>query len=189
MSQSLVLYILISNIFNGIMSRIFLTSSNGLLIHSAIPIYLVLLLLIAFTYLIRKCFDIVIQKAKSSSNICKIELLFKNKKITTTGFLDTGNNLTFNNKPVSIINFKTFNSLTGISLTNFLEKKFNITNQDSVAVSTITGSKKLLTFEIEELRIKSKNKNLIYKKPNVAISLQFNNSKDYDVILNNYYLN
>lgn len=187
--QSLVLFVLLSNIFNGILSNKFISLSNGTLIYSPIPIYIFLVLLIAFIFIVRKCFDIVLLKAKSASNICKIELKFNNKKIITSGFLDTGNNLNLNNKPVSIINFKLFNTLTGITLSNFLEKNYKLSNQEYIEVCTVAGSKKLLTFELQELKIKSKNINQTYKNANVAISLQFNNSKDYDVILNNYYLN
>lgn len=186
--QSLILFILLSNIFNSLLNKFTLTK-NGTLIYSAIPIYIFLLLLIIFTFVVRKSFDIILLKAKTSSNICKIELSFNNKKIVTSGFLDTGNNLNVNNKPISIINFKLFNSLTGISLSNFLSKNYNLKNQKLVEVSTVTGSKKLLTFELEELKIKSKHFYQTYQNPNVAISLQFNNTKDYDVILNNYYLN
>jgi len=187
--QSLVLFVVVSNVFNGMVCYKFLVSNNGNIIYSPLPIYLFLIILILFTYLLRKCFDIILLKAKTNSNICKIELTFNNKKISTSAFLDTGNNLNLNNKPVSIINFKLFNSLTGISLSNFLAKNYSLKNQEFVEVATITGRKKLLSFELQELKIKSKKTNHTYLKPSVAISLQFNNSKDYDIILNNYYLN
>ena len=117
--QSFVLFTLISNIFNGLLTKTFLSTNHGILINTTIPIYLFLVILFIFTLLLRKCFDIIILKSKACSHICKIELCFNNKKIHTTGYLDTGNNLTHNNNPVSIINFNLFNKLTNISLSDF----------------------------------------------------------------------
>lgn len=187
--QSLVLFSLISNVFSSFISSKFIQSSAGFLIYSPLPVFAFLMMLIVFTLLLRKSIDIIIKKSNQTTNLCNIELKFNNKKICTTGYLDTGNNLTLNNKPVSIINFKLFNSLTGISLSNFLSENYKLKNQEYMQVSTITGSKKMLTFELEEIKIKNKKHTQTIKKANVAISLHFNNLKDYDVILNNNYIN
>lgn len=187
--QSLTLYILISNIFTGLLSANFVSSSSGVLLYSPLPILLFLLLLIFFTYILRKAIQLILLKAKNCNNFCNIELTFNNKQISTLGYFDTGNNLTLNNKPVSIINFKLFNSLTGISLTNFLSKNYDLKSQQYINVSTVTGSKKLLAFELEEIKIKNHNNIQTIKKPSVAISMQLSSKNDYDIILNNNYLN
>ena len=184
--QSLIMFIIISNVFKGVTHKA-LYNSN-IFLSSPIPIYLFFTLLVLFTIVARKCIDIIIFKSKSASNICKIELRFKDKKIYTSGYLDTGNNLTVNNQPVSIINFKLFNSLTGISLTNYLSKNYQIANQQYIKVSTITGSNNLLSFQVDELKIISNHQTQTIKNPSVALSLKLNSANDYDVILNNNYL-
>lgn len=180
------MFIITSNVFKGITHKAF--NNSNIPLSSPIPIYLFLLLLVLFSIILRKCIDIIILKSNSASNICKIELSFKDKKIYTLGYLDTGNNLTLNNQPVSIINFKLFNSLTGISLTNLLSKNYQIENQQYIKVSTITGSNNLLSFQVDELKIISSTQTKTIKNPNVALSLKLNSSNDYDVILNNNYL-
>lgn len=85
----------------------------------------------------------------------KITLIEKEKTITTTAFLDTGNKLNSNNKPISIINYKIFQKLYPkiLLMDILLKKQLPLKNSTYFEVKSIGTPQKILIFEIEKIVI------------------------------------
>ena len=157
---------------------------NGTIITSPIPLIFTLAIFIILSIIFKLSIDLAIKKKVLTNNLITIELEYGEKKIKKLAFIDTGNNLQFNNNPVSIINFKLFNELTNINLSDYLSKNFSLKNFNYINCSTVTGKKKMLMFSLDKMTIFKNGKIEMIEKPKLALSLNFNN-KNYDLILNN----
>jgi hypothetical protein len=134
-----------------------------------------------FTFISYKLIKWTKHKVIANSHIHNLLLIYNNNKVTITGFIDSGNALQDNNRPVSIINLDTFSKLTNISLEQYLTNDFKtLTHPHFINANTIAGSKKILVFTINELRIDSKT----YQNILIGVSLNFDNTKEYKAILN-----
>jgi len=181
--QACSIMFIISTTLNGI----FISSGNflnGIMISSPIPLILSLLLFVGISLIFKRSIELISKKKALTDNIIVIELEYGNKKIKKTALMDTGNNLQFNNSPVNIINFKLFNELTDINLSDYLSKNFCLKNSSYINCSTITGNKKMLMLTLDKMTIYKNSKAELIEKPNFALSLNFNN-ENYDLILNN----
>lgn len=147
------------------------------------PTILSLALLFAIAIFAKFIFDTISIKVRQSSNLVETELEYHGKKIRTIGLVDTGNNLMHKNMPVSFINFDLFSTLTGISLSDFLAKKYSKIDSDFVDVNSLAGNKKLLLIKLNKIKLKINDKYKIIENPQVAISLKIN-KKDYKMVLN-----
>ena len=181
--QSLSLMMLCSILLNGTFSERgeFL---NGIMISSPNSLLSTLIIFILVSVIFKLSIELITRKKRIQENIVSIELFYKNKKIKKTAFLDSGNNLQFNNQPVNIINFKLFNQLTNISLNELLTKNFESKNFNYINCSTVTGKKKMLMLTLDKMIIFNHKKTDYIEKPKLALSLNFNN-ENYDIILNN----
>lgn len=188
LTQSLILLFVLSNLYSGMLQTFGLTFKFGLVLGSLSSSIVCLLILGACAITISRLLNLIVNKQKIFSNICKVEINFKGKKICTYGYFDTGNNLSHNTLPVSIVNFKLFENLTDITLTNLLSKDFNLDNSEYIKTSTLTGCKNLLMFSTDNMIITKNNKQEIITNPKFALSLNLQNNKDYDIILNNQYI-
>lgn len=96
-------------------------------------------------------------------------------------FLDSGNKLTDNEKPIILINYKLFNKLhPNIKLSDILLKrynKFNLKNVHEIEIKGLAKSSKIMIFEIDNIEIKDIN----LKFENVLCGLSL---KDFETNLN-----
>lgn len=181
---NIVSIIFLSNIFSFILNRLKkINIKNNTILSSRLPTILSLSTIFLVFVLLKFALDFLRQKLKQTSNLVETELEYNNKKIKTVGLVDTGNNLSFKNSPVSFINFEIFSKLTGINLSDFLSKKYSLNNSDFVDVNSLAGTKKLLLIKLNKIKLKIQNKCQIIENPQVAVSLKIN-KKDYKMILN-----
>lgn len=179
------LYILLSNIYTGIMSNIFKSKYNSMIIFDSAVLFLIsIFCLILCSNILIKILKFVSHKLKRQSNICDIELEYNNKKIKCFGYVDTGNNMLIKKVPVNFISFDLFTKLTGITLKDYLSKNFDSQIFEYIDVNTLNGKNKLLMFKINSLKIE--NFKEVINDANIAVSLKLSN-KDYSLILNNNY--
>lgn len=182
LAQAYIALFLISNIYYNILSTFSAKIKNGIIISTPIPMLICIGIIMILSVLIKKCFKLVLYKQKQKHNIYQLTLFYKGKSFTTNGFYDTGNNLTYNNEPVSIITFDLYSQLTNTTLTDYLS---NDTEQKYIDVGTITGKQKLALLILEKLVISINNQTKIIENPQFALSLKFFNKNNYDIILNN----
>lgn len=117
------------------------------------------ILLIFIYYIYMKRFK------QNNSTIHKCKLKYKNRTLSLTGYLDTGNQLTYMNKPVVIINKNTINAKTNLLI------PFTTINGESIMKGFYSD------LEIEELGY--------FKKVVVALSNDKFHIEGADIILNN----
>lgn len=174
----------LSNLFSFILAGFKkINIKNNTIISSRLPTILSLATILLVFAIFKFLLDLLHQKLKQTSNLVETELEYNNKKIKTIGLVDTGNNLSFKNTPVSFINFEIFSKLTGINLSDFLNKKYSLDGSNFVDVNSLAGTKKLLLIKLNKIKLKIQNKYQIIENPQVAVSLKIN-KKDYKMILN-----
>lgn len=183
-----IVFVILSNLFSTIFSFTTKTIFKSIsIIYSPLPLIVSLIVMIITGLIFKRCLDIVFFKKKKSSNMCEVLLEYKDKKISTFAYLDTGNNLMYNTNPVSIIGFDLFSKLTNVNLEDFLNKNFKLEDYDYININSLTGDKKLLMIKLKNIKIKINKKYQEIINPQVAVSLKLVN-KDYKIILNNNYL-
>ncbi len=171
--------------------------NNGVMYEYKFPVGFALLVCFIIYVAAKNILKYIFQK----QNICNFlfDATLKNDKFSTNvkAFLDTGNKLTVDGCPISIINYKTFNKIyPSIELTDILLKKnIPLKNSKYIEVESIGSTKqKILTFEIESLTIKfdaqKTNENIIIiNNARLGLSLtDFGKKTDSDIIISNQIL-
>ena len=140
----------------------------GIISNCKLNLTNICLLIIALTYTI----DIVAKglknRAKSNNYIYTIELELNNQKLKLNAYLDSGNLLQFNNKPVVILDLKTYLKL---SKTDLIE--FYLNNTNSIKTNTVTGCQNLKLFKIDKIKIYAKQTIIL---ENQFVAINTNNS-------------
>lgn len=122
-------------------------------------------------------------KSSLSKFVYAAEIEYKGKSANVSAFLDSGNKIMVEGKPVCIINFRTFNMLcpeTG--LTDILMKNTSKLKQfEYIEVESIGNSKqKLLSFDADFIKINEKTT----KNIKLALSLtNFSKKTESDIII------
>ena len=129
--------------------------SNGVSYKYNFPIGFVLGVCVLLFIFTKNILYYISKLHKNDAYIYKITLIESDKIIETTAFLDTGNKLTYNNKPISLINYKTFEKLyPNILLMDILLKKqLPLKNPTYFEVKSIGKPQKILIFEIDKIVI------------------------------------
>ena len=164
------------------------TLTNGVNYVNNFPIGLALLFC-AITYIaLKNIITYCSVKQKNSQFLYTAMLTEGAKQISITAFLDTGNCIVKDGKPVTIINFKTFNMLfPTISITDILLKKnLPIKNQTYTEINSLSNmNEKILLFEIDSLSINKRET----KDALLGLSLiNFNKKTNSDAIISNMIL-
>lgn len=162
--------------------------NNGVMYEYKFPVGIIILICFVMFVVLKNIMKYVFQKQKNSQLIFEAKLTDNGKTVNATAFLDTGNKIVIDEKPVCIIGYKTFNLLyPTISLTNILLKKpLNLKNSKYIEIESIGSTKQnLLSFEIDCLQIeKTQTKNA-----RVALSLvNFSQKTESDLIVSNLFL-
>ncbi len=130
-------------------------------------------------YLVIKAVSSVIMGIYKNKNVMayvfRTEIYYGEKVINVNGFLDTGNALFDGENPVIICQKKLFFSLLKANLIKAKLKK--------IAVQTVNGSSKNLSFVVDKVLIYTDDKVNINNNVTVALAT-FNLGDGYDVILN-----
>ena len=174
-----ILFFLYTFAFSGaittISSNMYLTSF-GAIISSKFNLETITLFIIVLTYI----FELISKHLKHNFNsnkyIYKTHISLNNKRINVHAFLDTGNLLEHNGKPVMILDFNSYLNLTN----NDLAKFFKLS---SINTNTINGLNSLKLFKVDKIEIfQGKEKKEIFN-PLIAISTnKFSNNK-YQALL------
>ncbi len=148
-------------------------TSFGIISFSKINFNIIVLFIILLTYifeLISKSFNF---RIKTNNYIYKATLIHKGKKININAYMDTGNLLSLDGKPIIILDLNTYLTLTNRSIIDFYLSKEN-----TIITTTINGQNNLKLFTIDEIKIKVKHKFITYKNQLIAINANnsFNNT-------------
>ena len=122
------------------------------------PIGFVLLICAITYFLAKNIINSIFKKHKNDNLLFDVILNDGANQIKATAFLDTGNTLQFDGKPISIINFDIFSKLyPKIPITDILLKKtLPLKNFSFFDVGGIGKTQQIIIFEINQLEIKNK---------------------------------
>lgn len=133
---------------------------NGSLLYKGLPMGLILF---AVFVLLKFAFDIwkkIRQKQDTKEKSCILTITLKDINIKISAYIDTGNLLSYKQKPVIIISYLTFKRLLNISNNDFLAGKYYLQNFDYITTQTANGSNRMLIFYADKISLADKPKQL-----------------------------
>ena len=148
-----------------------------------IPLSVITLLICLYVLFLSKTIKVFYAKKKVNNYIYYARIKYNKKNIRIKAFLDTGNRLNENQKPIVIINQKIFEKLCNIKLSYILlYKDFSaINNAHYIYYDTISGRDKLLVFSVDDFALE---KYPTIKSENILLGVSIKPfSKEYDAIL------
>lgn len=162
--------------------------NNGVMYEYKFPVGIIVLFCFITFVAMKNIVKFIFQRQNNTQLIYDAILTDNGCKAKASAFLDTGNKILIDNKPVCLINYKTFCLLhPTISLTDILLKKqLGLKNEKYIELESIGSTKQnLLSFEIDCLEIgKVQTKNA-----RLALSLvNFGKKTDSDIIISNLFL-
>lgn len=149
----------------------------GVIISSKINLELICIIILALTYIFQLIFKHIKFKIKTNNLIYKIKLFKNNKSISINAYLDTGNFLNFNGKPVIIVDLNSYLKLTNLDLIDF-----HLSSCEKINTNTVTGNKYLKVFTLDKIELLANNKSYEFKDQYIAVNTNFKNS-NYQALL------
>ncbi len=140
-------------------------TSFGVIVASKVNMWLIVASCIGFTYLFEAIAKHIKFKLQINNLVYPITLKLQNHTVNINAFLDTGNMLNLNGKPVLILDLSSYLKL---SKQNYVEYILN--SSEHIQTSTITGKNNLKIFELDLLKIKINGKLKQIEKPLVAVN-------------------
>ena len=167
----------ISQIFN-----IEVSVQNGMIMEYKFPVGAVLLICFVVFVSLKNIFKLIFKKQKYLELSYSIILKNENKEVKTMAFLDTGNKLMMDEKPITIIGYKTFFELfPNIDITKLLlNKTINLKNAKYIEIKSVNQKNKSLVFEIDEIVV---GKTSQTKMPVLLSSTNFLKETGCDVVI------
>ena len=155
-------------------------------INSNKIVAIVILCSIFYYFVCNKLLKVFYSKQNFNSYCHTVKLTINGVSKDIIGFLDSGNNLTYQNLPVCIISYETallyFKDLSILDL--MLKQNVLIDNSQYIKYSTIAGQGSMLVFAPQQFKIKLKE-NYIDFNCFIGISLnKISTSNSYSILLN-----
>ncbi len=152
------------------------TSFSGLIIWGfEIPVGLFVLLGVLYLKILINIIKIVRHKQTYHKFYFDVTLKNESKKITITGFLDSGNQIMVNNCGIIVINLKTLLKLyPNVNYKNIITGSLNnigLKNAEFINVVNSSGKNKMLVFTLDELEIvDDSNKVICLKNQKIGLA-------------------
>lgn len=153
-----------------------ISASSVFLYNLEIPVGAVLLVVSLVGLTIAKLFKAFYRKKMFGNFIFDAEVLNDKKNIEFQVYLDSGNTLIdpLTNKSVVIIEYSIFKKIYDISFEKIITKKItqdDIKNSRYIDYGTIGGKSKMLVFEVDCFKIKTKDKDIVIDNQIFGLSL------------------
>lgn len=157
----------LGGVVTSLSSSVYYTSF-GAVMTSKFSLEAICLIIVVFTYLFELVTRHLKLKVKTNGLIYNLTLTHKNKTINTYAYLDTGNFLNLDGKPILVLDLDIFLKLTNTNLISFFTS-----NHSSLTTQTVNGKNDLQICNIEQIEI-SQGKNKI-KFNNQSVAINTNN--------------
>jgi len=166
---NLILLFLYTYTFGGLVmalsSNVYQTSF-GAVMASKFSLELICLVFIIFTYIFELVTKQLKFKIKTNNLLYNVTLTQKNNTLKINAYMDTGNFIHHDNKPVLILDLQAYLKLTKTNLINFLTSK-----TEEIKTNTITGNNNLKLFQIDKLEFQIDKKLITINNAYVAINI------------------
>lgn len=158
---------------------------NGILIYGfEVPMSLFLICVFGYLYLTVKIISVVRHERQLGKYTYNITLTCNDKEYSLVGFLDTGNMVYDNGKPVIILSYKSFKKIfKNITFDRLLTRKVvsELDHAHYIDLSSANSSNKMLVFNAQKLEISEDKKSSIYE--NIEVGLSYKKFNNFDCIL------
>ena len=124
------------------------TTNYGIVYSSKFSLEAICAIIIAGTYIYEKVVKMLKFKLKTNDLIYKITLYSNDKKLTLNAYLDTGNFLNIQGRPILIADIDTYQRLTNKNIIDFYLDK-----SDSISTATVTGESNLKLIKVDKLEL------------------------------------
>lgn len=131
---------------------------EGALIYNGLPMGVILLGVFLLLSLFYKLLKSIKKKNEFAINMCKLILDKCDISIKISAYIDSGNLLTYNEKPVIIISYPTFKKLCKIENKDFIKSNYNIENSCYITTQSANGQNKMLVFDIDKVTLLEKDR-------------------------------
>lgn len=156
--------------------------TNMLVLGLSFPISIYILLLFIYIYILIKAVSIVRQKAGTRQHVFRLIIKQNNQTYHTNAFLDTGNKLYDNSKPVLVLNQKLFMKIfKDVSYMQLMLNKLDnsqVNDLSFINASSLDSQKKLPVFSLDEIILNNK----CFKGARATVTLS-NFNDEFDCIL------
>ena len=159
---------------------------NGILIYGfEVPMSLFLVCIFGYLYLTVKIISVIRHERQLGKCTYNITLTCNNQQYALTGFLDTGNMVYDNGKPVIILSYKSFKKIfKNMTFDRLLMKRVSSSDLEQahyIDISSANNTDKMLVFNIQKLEIAENKKSSTYE--NVEVGLSYKKFNNFDCIL------
>ena len=135
---------------------------------------------IIFSYIFEFVVAKIKYKIKTNNLIYPITLSLNKRKIKINAFLDTGNLLSYNSRPVVVVDLKSYLELTKTDLINFYLEK-----GEQISLNTVAGSNSVKIFKLDEMAVEINGKIKTFKNQYIAVNtLNIFKSSNYQALIN-----
>ncbi len=165
---SMLLLLVFTYTFGGLimnLGNIEATTNYGVVMSSKISLEMICAIIIISSFVYEALIKHLKFKIKTNNLIYKATLHLGNKHIKLNAYLDTGNFLNLDGKPILIVDIDTYCKLTNKSLIDFY-----LDTSPSISTSTVTGTQNLKLLQIERLELKHNKEIKIYNNQYLAIN-------------------
>lgn len=140
-------------------------TSFGIVTYIKINPNIISLIVIIVSYIFEWIARTIKMRAKTNSYIYEITLCHKGRKLSLNAYLDTGNLLNFEGKPVVILDLDAYLKLSNTTLVDYY-----LIETPKISTNTINGSNQLKIFSIDEIIIKTHKKTIKLSNQLIAIN-------------------
>lgn len=154
------------------------TTNFGIITSSNFNLEAICLIIIVLTFILEKITNNLKNRLKTNNYIYQITLQQNNNRLSINAFLDTGNLLNLDGKPVLILDIDSYLKLTKTTLLDFYLKP-----NKTIQTHTVAGSENMKLFTIDCVKIKTKNKTVTIKNQLIAVNTHANFKTNYKALL------
>lgn len=137
----------------------------GIISFSKVNLYYICLGIIILSYVFEMIARNITLRIKSNRFIYEITLKHNNKKLTINAYLDTGNLLNLDGKPIIVVDVDIYLKLMNMTLIDFYLKKSIV-----IPTGTIAGNDNIKIFTIDEVFLKMDKKTITLRDQYIAIN-------------------
>lgn len=137
----------------------------GVVTTSKHSLELICLFFLIFTYIFEKIAKQIKLKIQTGNLVFPTKLTLNNYSIKINSYLDTGNFLNEEGKPVLLLDLTTYLKLTRTNIIEFLSNKTS-----TITTQTVSGNNTLKLFKIQKIEIKVNKKILTFNDCYIAIN-------------------
>lgn len=125
--------------------------ADGSLVYQGLPMGIIYLIVFVIARLVLDFCKATKKKSNIQANSCKLKIICQNTTHSIRAYIDTGNLLSYEDKPVIVVSFAFFKKLFKLSTEDFLKGNYNVPNSFYIKTHSPNGSASMLAFCVDKI--------------------------------------